>query len=109
MWEHAFDAGFQAPGTRSEKSPLGLSTVDPARHFHSEPADSAHFCERRPLSTAQWQERFLPKSRVDCTLFYRLLGRAINAKAVFYFAVARRFVGGNSGVSLVCDTIASSI
>ena len=51
MWEPAFDAGFQAPGKGCGKSGLGLSTVDPARHFHSELTDSAHLGEKRPSGT----------------------------------------------------------
>jgi hypothetical protein len=36
---------------RRGRSCLGLSTVDPARHFHSELTDSAHFDEKRPSGT----------------------------------------------------------
>ena len=67
MWEPAFDAGFQCAEEKVGKSCLGRSTVDPARHLHSEPPDSAHFGEKRPLGTAQEQKRHFPKSRVDWT------------------------------------------
>jgi len=50
---------------RRGMSCLGLSTVDPARHFHSELTDSAHFGERRASGTPHEQKRHFPKSRVD--------------------------------------------
>jgi hypothetical protein len=50
---------------RRGMSCLGLSTVDPARHFHSELTDSAHFGERRASGTPHEQKRHSPKSRVD--------------------------------------------
>jgi hypothetical protein len=43
MWEPALCAGFQAPGVRVGNSRLGAATDPPARHFHSEAEDSAHF------------------------------------------------------------------
>src|SRR5713226_791 len=52
---------------RRGRSCLGFSTVDPARHFHSELTDSAHFDEKRPSVMPQEQKRHIPKSRVDCT------------------------------------------
>jgi len=46
---------------RRGRSCLGLSTVGPARHFHSELIDSAHFGEKRPSGTPQEQKRSLSK------------------------------------------------
>jgi len=57
MWEPAFDAVSKRRG----RSCLGLSTVGPARHFHSELMDSAHFGEKRPSGTPQEQKRSLSK------------------------------------------------
>src|SRR6516162_2624733 len=43
MWEPALYAGFQAPRSRLRHSRLGNATGRPARHFHSEAEDFAHF------------------------------------------------------------------
>jgi hypothetical protein len=48
MWEPASYAGFQAPGVKVGNSPLLVTTVPAARHFHSEAGDSAHFRHRQP-------------------------------------------------------------
>ena len=49
---------------RRGRSRLGLSTVDPARPFHSELTDSAHFGEKRRSGTPKDQKRHFLKSRV---------------------------------------------
>jgi hypothetical protein len=43
MWELAFYAGFQVRGSRLRNFRLGNATGLPARHFHSEAEDFAHF------------------------------------------------------------------
>ena len=48
MWEPALCAGFQVPGVRVGNSRLGVATDPPARHFHSEAEDSAHFRQKQP-------------------------------------------------------------
>src|SRR5262249_1962181 len=53
---------------RRGMSSLDLCTVDPARHFHSELADSAHFGEKWPSGRPPEQKRHSPKGRVKCTL-----------------------------------------
>jgi len=52
---------------------LGLSTVDPARHFHSDLTDSAHFGVKRPSGTPQGQKHHSSKSRVDWTFLQILV------------------------------------
>ena len=47
MWEPALCAGFQAPGVRVGNSRWGAATDPPARHFHSEAEDSAHFRQKQ--------------------------------------------------------------
>ena len=48
MWEPALYAGFQATGSRLRKLPPGKRPGLPARHFHSEGEDSAHFHQKQP-------------------------------------------------------------
>ena len=48
MWEPALYAGFQAPRSRLRHSRLGNATGRPARHFHSEAEDFAHFHQKQP-------------------------------------------------------------
>ena len=52
MWEPALYAGLQAPGVKAGHSRLGDAMVPPARHFHSEAEDSAHFRQKQPQTTA---------------------------------------------------------
>src|SRR6266850_2954655 len=52
---------------RPGRSCLGLSTVDPARHFHGEHRDSADCGEKRRSGPRKEQKRHFPKSRVECT------------------------------------------
>src|SRR6266478_739816 len=58
---------------RRRISCLGLSTVDPARHFHSDLTDSAHFGVKRPSGTPQGQKHHSSKSRVDWTFLQILV------------------------------------
>ena len=67
---------------RRGRSRLGLSTVDPARHFHSELTDSAHFGEKRRSGTPQDQKRHFPKSRVECT-FLQIVVQSPILRAAF--------------------------
>jgi len=48
MREPALYAGFQAPRSRLRHSRLGNATGRPARHFHSEAEDFAHFHQKQP-------------------------------------------------------------
>ena len=74
---------------RRGRSRLGLSTVDPARHFHSELTDSAHFGEKRRSGTPKDQKRHFSKSRVECT-FLQIVVQSQKKKRAESIDSARR-------------------
>jgi hypothetical protein len=73
MWEPALCAGFQAPGITIGNFRFGYRNGSPARHFHSEAEDSAHFRQKQPWNIAHdWKSRFSENS-VDRALLQILV------------------------------------
>jgi len=73
---------------RRGMSSWGSARLTPARHFHSELPDSAHFGEKRPSGTPRDRKRHSPKGRVKCTL------SQIVVQSRFYFASWVRHANG---------------